>query len=661
MTAAEEERRQKVEEKREKLREKLRKLKEAKEVEKKRAKEEKRKQREEEERLQWEEAAAKEKEDREKKEKEKKERKDREEKEKEKGKGKEKVRESVPTKQKADTVIAITLPSNPTTLQTLSIWVIAVIAQAVPKLLIPDLRVNTQKTVYLKVLRDYQYTVLVTIKSTTDPAEFARQVKIFARREFPEESYSTYYSETQGTRFYKSKGSGRFYYIKEHEGKVAYIPIKKEQEGILEAEFAAFGHKQLHRTVKQQIKRGAGIEELQDVTPEEYTEEARGQQTPFPETPAEFSRTIEPELVLDITPRIGETSQENNSEPRVDTPSSEESEADEDDIEEEDEEGTDSGNRSQQESEGNRTEEEAEALAQAIDNLKLKSPEKPRVDRPPSYSLSPAFGHSPRFLSPITNPIPFSFTNSPTSIASTSTLPTTNPNVTTASTTITVPVNTQTKGKAKAVVTNTGGSSNRRSPTPPPPPPQGGPPSPRGNPPGGPGGPGGGPPNPNPNPLPNPMAPPQAGFQLKYPKPNRFDGNPSYYRPWMAEVELYFNSYGVTDDQSRINYTLGLLDGAAKLWQQNYRTSQADAARQAGHVPHTFDEFKNALEQSFAPTQQSFEAERELHYYRQQNKYIEEYIANFSVLASRAGLTDSTSLQSYFAEGLDNNVRFKAI
>ncbi|KAF5348902.1 hypothetical protein D9756_009853 [Leucocoprinus leucothites] len=157
------------------------------------------------------------------------------------------------------------------------------------------------------------------------------------------------------------------------------------------------------------------------------------------------------------------------------------------------------------------------------------------------------------------------------------------------------------------------------------------------------------------------MAQPQAGFQLKYPKPNRFDGNPSYYRPWMAEVELYFDSYGVTDDQARINYTLGLLDGAAKLWQQDYRTSQAYAARQAGHVPHTFEQFKNALKQSFTPTQQSFEAERELYYYRQRNKYIEEYIANFSILASHAGLTDSTSLRSYFTKGLDNDVRFEAI
>ncbi|KAF5353904.1 hypothetical protein D9756_007284 [Leucocoprinus leucothites] len=246
------------------------------------------------------------------------------------------------------------------------------------------------------------------------------------------------------------------------------------------------------------------------------------------------------------------------------------------------------------------------------------------------------------------NPIPFSFTNSPTGIASTGTLPAINSNIATASTTITVSTNTQTKGKAKATVTNTGG----------------GPPSPGGNPPGGPGGPGGGegPPNPNLNLQPNPnMAQPQAGFQLKYPKPNRFDGNPSYYRPWIAEVKLYFDSYGATSDTQRINYTLELLNGAAKLWQQDYRLSQATAATQAGYVAHTFTQFKNVLKQSFAPTQQSFEAERELCYYRQRNKYIKEYITNFSVLTSCAGLVDSTSLQSYFAKGLDNDVRFKAI
>ncbi|KAF5346999.1 hypothetical protein D9756_011024 [Leucocoprinus leucothites] len=419
----------------------------------------------------------------------------------------------------------------------------------------------------------------------------------FARKEFPEDLYSTYYSKTQNTRFYRSKGSGKFYYLKEYEGKVVYIPIKKEYKGNLEAEFAALGHKQLHTTVKQQLAKGAGFEELQDVTSEQYVKEARKQPILFPETPAK---------------------------------------------------------------------EEAEVLTKAIDKLNPKFSEKPRVNRPPSYTSSPALGHSPRFLSPITNPIPFSFTNSPTSIATTSTLPTTNPNITITSTTITIPINTQTKGKAKANITNTGGSSNRRSPTPRPPHNLQGPPKgPRGSPPGSPGGGGGGggggPPNPNPNPLPNPMGQPQVGFQLKYPKHTRFDGNSSYFRPWMAEVKLYFNSYGVTDDTSRINYTLGLLDGAAKLWQQDYRLSQADAARQAGYVPHTFDQFKNVLKQLFTPTQQSFEAERELYYHKQQGKYIEGYITNFSVLASHAGLADSTSLQSYFTEGLDNDVRFKAI
>ncbi|KAF5347619.1 hypothetical protein D9756_010663 [Leucocoprinus leucothites] len=112
----------------------------------------------------------------------------------------------------------------------------------------------------------------------------------------------------------------------------------------------------------------------------------------------------------------------------------------------------------------------------------------------------------------------------------------------------------------------------------------------------------------------------------------------------MAEVKLYFNSYGVTSNTERINYTLGLLDGAAMLSQQDYRLSQATTATQAGYVAHTFNQFKNVLGQSFAPTQQSFEAERELHYYRQQNKYIEEYITNFSILTSCAGLVDSTSL-----------------
>jgi hypothetical protein len=193
-------------------------------------------------------------------------------------------------------------------------------------------------------------------------------------------------------------------------------------------------------------------------------------------------------------------------------------------------------------------------------------------------------------------------------------------------------------------------------PTPRTPSPYRNPANPGGNP-GGHGGPGGGNPGGQPNPVPpNPgaMAAPQHPFALKYPKPNRFYGDPSQYRAWLASVNLYFTSYGVQDNGQRVNYTLGLLEGAAAPWRQDYITTHAAA-------PQTWVQFTAALDQSFAPAQQTHEAEQELRRLRQSGRYIETYISEFAILASQAAIGDNTALRAYFAEGLDPAVRYEAI
>ncbi|EKM77024.1 hypothetical protein AGABI1DRAFT_93686 [Agaricus bisporus var. burnettii JB137-S8] len=149
------------------------------------------------------------------------------------------------------------------------------------------------------------------------------------------------------------------------------------------------------------------------------------------------------------------------------------------------------------------------------------------------------------------------------------------------------------------------------------------------------------------------MAQPPAGPHIKYPKPNRYYGDPRLYRPWMVSLELYFNSYGITTDNSKINYTLGLLEGAASNWKSDFIATHPN-------YPNWTD-FKNSLEQAFAPAQQGYEAEQKLRRYRQNGEYIEHYISGFSVLSSQAGLPDSTALRAYFAEGLDKDVRIEAI
>ena len=117
-----------------------------------------------------------------------------------------------------------------------------------------------------------------------------------------------------------------------------------------------------------------------------------------------------------------------------------------------------------------------------------------------------------------------------------------------------------------------------------------------------------------------------------------------------------YNSYGIQDDQNRVNYTLGLLHGAAASWRQDY------IATHGGQNAQTWVQFSQALEQAFAPAQQAHEAEQQLRHLKQRGRYIEEYISEFAVLASQAGLTaDSVAVQAYFAAGLDRDVRHEAL
>lgn len=188
--------------------------------------------------------------------------------------------------------------------------------------------------------------------------------------------------------------------------------------------------------------------------------------------------------------------------------------------------------------------------------------------------------------------------------------------------------------------------------------------------------PGRNPPNPNPNPGPNPPNPPNPGnmaaanqpavnpaaqpnqpqFFIKYPKPDKFYGDPTQFRPWLSSLTLYYNSYGIATAESRINYALGLLYGAAAAWRQDYiATHNAQNAQ-------TWDEFTVSMEQSFAPAQQAHEAEKQLRRLKQGGGYIGEYIANFGLTASQAGLTgDNVAIRSYFAEGLDPAIRHEAL
>jgi len=140
---------------------------------------------------------------------------------------------------------------------------------------------------------------------------------------------------------------------------------------------------------------------------------------------------------------------------------------------------------------------------------------------------------------------------------------------------------------------------------------------------------------------------------IKFPKPSKFLGNASLFRPWLASLELYYSSIGSFQDTQKVNYALGLMDDNAAYWRDDYTTEHPER--------QTWQEFKDALTQAFAPHQKDYEYEQRLRFLRQQGRYIETYISEFSVMANAAKIKDSVTTRSLFADGLDWKIREEAI
>ena len=146
---------------------------------------------------------------------------------------------------------------------------------------------------------------------------------------------------------------------------------------------------------------------------------------------------------------------------------------------------------------------------------------------------------------------------------------------------------------------------------------------------------------------------------IKYPKPEKFYGDPGTYRSWITDVELYYTAAGITQDADRINYALILLAGAADEWKQNFIHQNVTIPNAPGLG--TWQAFKTALQTSFQPASVVDDAYERISVIRQNGEHIDRYIARFSVLASEAGLTDQGPLCHYFRKGLDPEVRRYAL
>ena len=70
----------------------------------------------------------------------------------------------------------------------------------------------------------------------------------------------------------------------------------------------------------------------------------------------------------------------------------------------------------------------------------------------------------------------------------------------------------------------------------------------------------------------------------------------------------------------------------------------------------TIDNFLAALDSAFQPFDIEGDTLRQLHALRQLSRPVDEYISEFRVFATCAGLTDVSQLIYLFRQGLDSNI-----
>jgi hypothetical protein len=128
-----------------------------------------------------------------------------------------------------------------------------------------------------------------------------------------------------------------------------------------------------------------------------------------------------------------------------------------------------------------------------------------------------------------------------------------------------------------------------------------------------------------------------------------FHGAQELTMKFLQEVEMYMhaNAEIYNTEEKKVLFTLLFINrGIAGSWKQG----KTAAYLKAGNFGTFFDEFKQAVQTAFTPINDEGVAKTELRTLRQGNKRIEEYIAQFTIIAARTGLTKDSALIEYFID-----------
>jgi hypothetical protein len=138
--------------------------------------------------------------------------------------------------------------------------------------------------------------------------------------------------------------------------------------------------------------------------------------------------------------------------------------------------------------------------------------------------------------------------------------------------------------------------------------------------------------------------------EVKLRAPTDFHGARELTTKFLQEVEMYMraNVEIYNTEEKKVLFALSFMNGGvAGSWKQGKTAAYLNTGNFG-----TFDEFKQAVKTAFTPIDDEGVAKTELRTLRQGDMRIEEYIAQFTIISARTGLTEDSALIEYFIDGL---------
>jgi hypothetical protein len=150
--------------------------------------------------------------------------------------------------------------------------------------------------------------------------------------------------------------------------------------------------------------------------------------------------------------------------------------------------------------------------------------------------------------------------------------------------------------------------------------------------------------------------------EIKVKTPETFDGRPENTKRWLGSIQRYLdmNSHVYSDNDKKILFALSYLqEGTAESWVEDF-TEEATKIGTSGQSKGygSFTDFKTAFLSSFGPANVAAAAMQDLTKLRQSTcDSLTDYVAEFKLLAGRAGITHIETFRYLFLGGLNDGLK----